>query len=166
MGLLLVYTGNGKGKTTAALGLVLRASGHGLKSIIAHLMKTSYYRSSMVGEREAIATRLGDLVEEYFMDPLVLRNPRSVLHHAIQRSIEVKPFLLVLDEANNSIKNGLLSTSELLEALNSVPNETNIVVTGRGAPQELLDKADLVTEMREVKHYYDKGFVGIMGLEW
>ncbi len=131
MGLLLVYTGNGKGKTTAALGLVLRASGHGLKSIVAHLMKTPYYRSNTVGEREALAARLGDLVEEYFMDPpLVLRNPRAVLRRAVQRSVEVRPFLLVLDEANNSIKNGLLGVDELLSAITEVPSETNVVVTG------------------------------------
>ncbi|GGP21323.1 cobinamide adenolsyltransferase [Thermocladium modestius] len=166
MGLLLVYTGNGKGKTTAALGLVLRASGHGLKSIVAHLMKTPYYRSNTVGEREALAARLGDLVEEYFMDPLVLRNPRAVLRRAVQRSVEVRPFLLVLDEANNSIKNGLLGVDELLSAITEVPSETNVVVTGRGAPEELVERADLVTEMKEVKHYYDKGFVGLMGLEW
>lgn len=164
--MLLVYTGNGKGKTTAALGLVLRASGHGLRSIVAHLMKTPYYRSNTVGEREALAARLGDLVEEYFMDPLVLRNPRAVLRRAVQRSAEVRPFLLVLDEANNSIKNGLLGIDELLSAIEEVPSETNVVVTGRGAPEELVKRADLVTEMREVKHYYDKGFVGVMGLEW
>ncbi len=165
MGLIIVYTGDGKGKTTAALGLVLRAYGHGLRSIVAHLMKTLVYRGETVGEYYAL-TRLSDLVEVYFMDGYIHRTPLDVLNRAVERAREVKPFLLVLDEANNAVNNGLIKLDELLNAIKNIPSETNVVITGRGAPRELVEVADLVTEFRNIKHYYDKGIVGVMGLEW
>jgi len=165
MGLILVYTGDGKGKTTAALGLVVRAYGHGLRSIVAHVMKTLIYRGQWVGEYLALS-RMSDLVEVYYMSETALRTPRDVFNRAIERSIEVKPFLLILDEINNAVDNGLMSAGEVIEGIRKLPSEVNVVLTGRGAPREFLEIADLVTEFRAVKHYYDRGVVGVMGLEW
>ena len=165
MGLILVYTGDGKGKTTAALGLVVRAYGHGLRSIVAHVMKTLVYRGQWVGEYSALL-KMSDLVEVYYMSEEYLRTPRDVFNKAIERSMVVKPFLLVLDEVNNAVNEGLLTSREVIDGLRRLPNEVNVVLTGRNAPSEFLELADLVTEFKSIKHYYDRGIVGVMGLEW
>jgi cob(I)alamin adenosyltransferase len=94
------------------------------------------------------------------------RTPRDVLNHAVARSIETKPHLLVLDEVNNAVYHGFLESREVLMSIRSLPKETNVVLTGRYAPPEFLDAADLVTLMLPMKHYYRKGYVGIRGLEW
>lgn len=165
MGLILVYTGDGKGKTTAALGLVVRAYGHGLRSIVAHVMKTLIYRGQWVGEYMTLMG-MGNLIEVYYMSETALRTPRDVFNKAIERAIEVKPFLLVLDEVNNAVSNGLLTVNEVINGLRRLPNEVNVVLTGRDAPREFIEIADLVTEFKAIKHYYDRGIVGVKGLEW
>lgn len=166
VGLILLYTGDGKGKTTAALGLVLRAVGHGYKAILAHLLKTLIYRGEYVGEYLAIKRFLGDYVEIYSLDPDMHLTPRDVLNKALERARTIKPFLLVLDEVNNAVHDGLLTTSEVVEGIKSLPQEVNVVLTGRNAPKEFMEIADLVTVMEPAKHYFDKGIIGVRGLEW
>ena len=166
VGLVLVYTGYGKGKTTAALGLMLRAVGHGYRVIIAHLMKTLIYRGEYVGEYVAIRRFLGEYVEVYSLDPNQHLTPRDVLRRAIDRAREVKPFLLILDEVNNAVAANYLRAEEVIEAIRSLPPEVNVVLTGRDAPREFLELADLVTVMEPVKHYFNRGIVGVRGLEW
>lgn len=164
--MLLLFTGDGKGKTTAALGLVLRAVGHGYKVILAHVLKTLIYRGEYVGEYLAIKKFLSDYVEIYSLDPDMHLTPRDVLNKALERARITKPFLLVLDEINNAVYNGLLTTSEVIEGIRSLPQEVNVVLTGRNAPKEFVDIADLVTTMEPIKHYFDKGIIGMKGLEW
>jgi cob(I)alamin adenosyltransferase len=166
VGLVLLYTGNGKGKTTAALGLVLRAVGHGYRVVIGHLMKTLIYRGEYVGEYLAIKRFLSDYVDVYSLDPDQHLTPRDVLTMAVNRAREVRPFLLILDEVNNAVAANYLSASEVIEVIKSLPPEVNVVLTGRDAPREFLEFADLVTVMEPVKHYFDRGVVGIKGLEW
>jgi len=160
-----VFTGKGKGKTTAALGLVLRAAGHGMRSIVAHVMKTPNYKGDYVGEYKAINALLRDYVEEYFLGGNH-RTPRDVFRYAVARSIEVKPHLLVLDEVNNAVYHRFIEAREVIMGIRSLPRETNVVLTGRYAPPEFLDTADLITLMIPIKHYYRRGYVGIKGLEW
>ncbi|ADN51527.1 cob(I)yrinic acid a,c-diamide adenosyltransferase [Vulcanisaeta distributa] len=166
MGLVLLYTGDGKGKTTAALGLVLRAVGHGYRVVIAHLMKTLIYRGEYVGEYLAIKKFLGDYVDIYSLDPDQHLTPRDVLRAALDRAREVKPFLLILDEVNNAVANGYLTADEVINGIRSLPPEVNVVLTGRDAPREFMEIADLITIMESRKHYFDRGIVGVRGLEW
>ena len=166
MGLILLYTGDGKGKTTAALGLALRAIGHGYRVVIAHLMKTLIYRGEYVGEYLAIKKFLSDYVDVYSLDPDQHLTPRDVLRMALDRAREVKPFLLILDEVNNAVSNGYLTADEVINGIKSLPPEVNVVLTGRGAPREFMDIADLITVMEPRRHYFDRGIVGVRGLEW
>lgn len=166
MGLILVYSGDGKGKTTAALGLVLRAVGHGYKVVLAHVLKTLIYRGEYVGEYLAIKKFLSDYVEIYSLDPDAHLTPRDVFNKALERAKAIKPFLLVLDEVNNAVHDGLLTVNEVIEGIRSLPQEVNVVLTGRNAPREFMEIADLVTIMEPIKHYFNKGIVGVKGLEW
>ncbi|WP_238375106.1 cob(I)yrinic acid a,c-diamide adenosyltransferase [Vulcanisaeta thermophila] len=166
VGLILVFTGDGKGKTTAALGLILRAVGHGYRVVLAHLLKTLIYRGEYVGEYLAIKRFLNDYVEVYSLDPNAHLTPRDVLNKALERARAVKPFLLVLDEVNNAVNDGLLMVDEVISGIKSLPQEVNVVLTGRNAPREFLEIADLITVMEPVRHYFDRGIVGVRGLEW
>ncbi|WP_243666246.1 cob(I)yrinic acid a,c-diamide adenosyltransferase [Vulcanisaeta sp. JCM 16159] len=156
VGLILLYTGNGKGKTTAALGLVLRAVGHGYKVVIAHLMKTLIYRGEYVGEYLAIKRFLSDHVDVYSLDPDQHLTPRDVFRMALSRAMEIRPFLLILDEINNAVSSGYLTTKEVIDGIKSLPPEVNVVLTGRNAPSEFLEIADLITTMESRKHYFDR----------
>lgn len=167
--MVLLYTGDGKGKTTAALGLLLRAVGHGYRVVIAHLMKTLIYRGGeYVGEYLAIKKFLSDYVDVYSLDPDQHLTPRDVLKMALERAREVKPFLLILDEVNNAVANGYLTASEVISGIKSLPPEVNVVLTGRDAPNEFMEIADLITIMEPRRHYFDRGgVVGVRGgLEW
>ncbi|MFB6470248.1 MAG: cob(I)yrinic acid a,c-diamide adenosyltransferase [Vulcanisaeta sp. AZ3] len=166
MGLILLYTGDGKGKTTAALGLMLRAVGHGYRVVIGHLMKTLIYRGEYVGEYLAINKFLKDYVDVYSLDPNQHLTPRDVLMTALNRAKEIKPFLLILDEVNNAVSSGYITAQEVINGIKSLPSDVNVILTGRNAPNEFLEIADLVTIMQPEKHYFDKGIVGIKGLEW
>lgn len=168
-GYVQVYTGDGKGKTTAALGLALRASGHGLHTYIGQFMKGQRY-----GELEALRDHPLITLEQYG-DPRCIRREevtpqhREEAHKGLLRAREVMLSgdydLVVLDEANVAIWFGLLTAEEVLDLLDDKPEHVEVVLTGRRAPQVLIDRADLVTEMREVKHYYQQGVVARVGIE-
>ena len=168
-GYVQVYTGDGKGKTTAALGLALRASGHGLHTYIGQFMKGQRY-----GELEALRDHPFITLEQYG-DPRCIRReevtPQHMeeAHKGLQRAREVMLSgdydLVVLDEVNVAIWFGLLTAEEVLDLLDDKPEQVEVVLTGRRAPQILIDRADLVTEMREVKHYYQQGVIARLGIE-
>jgi cob(I)alamin adenosyltransferase len=164
-----VYTGDGKGKTTAALGLALRASGHGLHTYIGQFMKGQRY-----GELEALRDHPLITLEQYG-DPRCIHREEVTTEHVAQahRGLEQARKamlsgdydLIVLDEVNVSIWFGLLETEDVLALLDQKPEHVEVVLTGRRAPQALIDRADLVTEMREVKHYYQQGVKARAGVE-
>jgi cob(I)alamin adenosyltransferase len=168
-GYVQVYTGDGKGKTTAALGLALRASGHGLRTYIGQFMKGQRY-----GELEALRDHPFITLEQYG-EPLCIRREDVTADHVIQaqeglaRAREAMSSgnydIVVLDEVNVSIWFGVLDTAEVLALLNEKPDHVEVVLTGRRAPQALIDRADLVTEMRMVKHYYEQGVMARTGIE-
>ena len=168
-GYVQLYTGDGKGKTTAALGLALRASGRGLHTYIGQFMKGQRY-----GELEALRDHPFITLEQYG-DPRCIRREEVTKEHVaharrgLDRAREAMLCgdydLIVLDEVNISIWFGLLTTEEVMAFLDQRPDHIEVVLTGRRAPQALIDRADLVTEMREVKHYYEKGVLARLGIE-
>ena len=169
-GLVQVYTGNGKGKTTAALGLALRAAGNGLKVLIVQFMK-----GTASGELEA-AQRLSPFLtiikagREGFIfkgeiDPVDLKLAEEGFLLA-KKAIEDREYdIVILDEINMAVDFGLIPLPDLLQLVDSKPVTVELVLTGRNAKPELLEKADLVTEMVERKHYYAKGVPARKGIE-
>ena len=175
-GLLLVFTGNGKGKSTAAFGLALRAAGNRMPVKVVQFIKGSW----KTGEREAIARALPEIdVEvggrgftiERLRDPKI---PMAEHHLAARAALEMardavasgRYRMVVLDESLGSIKAGLISEDEVLELARSRPADLHLVLTGRGATPAIVDAADLVTEMREVKHHYRAGIPAQRGIEF
>ena len=168
-GYVQVYTGDGKGKTTAALGLALRASGHGLRSYIGQFMKGQRY-----GELEALRDHPLITIEQYGDVRCIRREEVTPEHVAqaqqgldrVRRALLSGEYdIVVLDEVNVTIWFGLLAVEDVLALLDQRPEHVEMVLTGRRAPQELIDRADLVTEMRMVKHYYEQGVVAREGIE-
>jgi len=169
-GLLQVYTGNGKGKTTAALGLALRMSGHGGRVAVIQFMKGwDFY-----GEIEALKRIPGLRHERTGTPDYVRRGQESPVDRSeAKRGLDLAREclggefdLVVLDELNVVLDFGLLELEPVLEMLRSRPPHVEVLVTGRGAPQALLEAADLVTEMKEVRHPYTKGVVSRRGIDY
>jgi len=169
--LLYVYTGEGGGKTTAALGLALRSVGHGHKVVIVQFMKGR----KDVGEWK-IARRLHPHYEihqfgrEEFVD---LKNPAKEDVELAQKGMEFarsaagnRPNLLILDELNIAIAAGLVKLGDVMKLLDEVPKETVVVITGRYAPKELIDRADFVNEVKDVKHPFKKGMHAAEGIQY
>ena len=168
-GKIHVYTGDGKGKTTAALGLSIRAAGAGLRVFIAQFIKADEY-----SEIKALK-RFSDLitVEQFGLGGFIGGNPSSGDIEAAQKGIErVKDIIssgkydvVVLDEANIAVKYTLFSEQDLLDIMDAKSKDLELVITGRGASQRVIEKADLVTEMKAVKHYFQKGVEARSGIE-
>jgi cob(I)alamin adenosyltransferase len=169
IGYVQVYTGDGKGKTTAALGLALRASGHGMRTYIGQFMKGQHY-----GELDALRDHPHIRVEQYGdarcirreeVTPRYRAQAQQGLRRAQEAMLSGQYDIVVLDEVNVAIWFGLLTVEELLALLDRRPEHVEVILTGRRAPQELIERADLVTEMREVKHYYQQGVMAREGIE-
>lgn len=169
-GLLLVYTGDGKGKTTAALGLVFRALGRGLAVAVVQFVKGRW----KTGERlfaEGLAglhfRTLGAGFTWEGDDPgLHARAARMAWDEARALLAAGHHRVVVLDELAHVVNLGYVSVAEVLAAVAARAPETTVVVTGRGAPQAILDAADLVTEMRMVKHPFTKGVKALAGVDF
>jgi cob(I)alamin adenosyltransferase len=169
IGYVQVYTGDGKGKTTAALGLALRAAGAGLKVFIGQFLK-----AGPSSEIKAL-NRLSDWITlEHFGRPGFVRgrpSPEDIAaaRNGLQRVKEIMAGgqyrLIILEEANVAVHYGLFACSDLLGVIQNKPREIELVITGRYAAPEIIAKADLVTEMRAVKHYFEKGVQARIGIE-
>ncbi len=170
-GYIQVYTGNGKGKTTASLGLAVRAAGHGLHTVIIQFMKgwIDYGELKGVGMLspcvEIRQAGRDTFVNRKNPDPEDVRLAVEGWELAKSVILERKADIVVLDEINCAAEFGLLPVREILDVLRRKPEGMEIVLTGRGAPQEFVEIADLVTEMREIKHYYAKGVDARVGVE-
>ncbi|MGV8091221.1 MAG: cob(I)yrinic acid a,c-diamide adenosyltransferase [Mangrovibacterium sp.] len=169
-GYIQVYTGNGKGKTTAAFGLALRAVGAGKKVYFAQFVKGKIY-----SEIKAIRKYVPDMtIKQFGRGCFIVKKPTSEDIRAARKGLEAvtkiiesrEYDLIVLDEATIAIYYELFSVDELIGVLLRKPEETEVIITGRYAPGELVDFADLVTEMKEVKHYYAKGIQARKGIEY
>jgi len=170
-GFIQIYTGNGKGKTTAAIGQAVRAAGFGLKTYIAQFMKEYPYNElvSLKNLSEWI------LIEQFGGDAFVykkelpgedeLAKARTGLHTAKEKMLSGEYDLIILDEAIVAIYFKLIRTEELNDFINKKPEDVELILTGRYCPDELIELADLVTEMKEIKHYYQKGITSRRGIE-
>jgi len=170
-GFVQIYTGNGKGKSTAAIGQAVRAAGFGLKTYIVQFMKEFPYNEliSLKHLSEWIT------IEQFGGDEFVykkelpgeeeLAKARKGLQSAKEKMLNGKYDLIILDEAIVAIYFKLIETRELVEFIKAKPNDVELILTGRYCPAELIDLADLVTEMKEVKHYYQKGIKSRKGIE-
>lgn len=168
-GYIQIYTGNGKGKTTAAIGLSVRAVGAGKKVFFAQFVKGQIY-----SEVNAILQYLPNItIKQYGLDCFIYHKPKQEDMDAARKGFEEvseiilsgKYDVVVLDEANIAIYYQLFSVEELIELLKRKPEQTEIIITGRNAPDELIEFADLVTEMQEIKHYYMQGIQARIGIE-
>jgi cob(I)alamin adenosyltransferase len=171
-GLIQVYTGDGKGKTTCALGLALRAVGQGFQVYMVQFMK-----GRETGEARMAAARLApEMTLRYFGRPglVNLRAPaeedlaliREAWDLARQVLLAGEHDLVILDEINLALSFNLLPPAEVFQVLRERSPWVEVVLTGRQAPPELVELADLVTEMRPVKHYYEAGVQARRGIEW
>ncbi len=173
-GLVLVNTGDGKGKTTAALGTVLRAVGYGHRCLIVQFIKGSW----MYGELKSIK-RLEPEVEFHRMgkgfvgiiDDNLPREEheqaaRAALQFAHEKLASGEYRLVLLDEIFVAIGLNLIRTEDVLRLLDARPPQTTLILTGRGAPAEIIERADTVTEMREIKHAYRQGILAQRGVDF
>jgi cob(I)alamin adenosyltransferase len=168
-GYVHVYTGNGKGKTTAALGLALRAAGAGMRVYIGQFIKNADYNEIKALER------FGDKItlEQFGRGCFIRGNPceediaaARVGLEAIERALASGNYdVVIADEANVAYGTGLVSEDDLLALIAARRPETELVITGRNAPPAVIEKADLVTEMQEIKHYFRRGILAREGIE-
>jgi len=168
-GYVQIYTGNGKGKTTAALGLSIRAAGAGLKVFIAQFLKMGDY-----SEIKALR-KFSDLitVEQFGQGKFVKGQPSPDEIEAARKGLErIKAVvaagqhdLVIMEEGNVAVMCGLFPVEALLEIIDAKPDHMELVITGRGADSRVIEKADLVTEMKEIKHYYQQGVQARVGIE-
>jgi cob(I)alamin adenosyltransferase len=168
-GLIQLYTGDGKGKTTAAIGLAVRAAGHGLNSYIGQFMKgQSYGELAVLDDHPRITLEQygdPDCIHREDVTPQHVSRAYQGLERAREAMISGKYDVVVLDEVCVAIWFGLLDLQEVLQVLDQRPETVELVMTGRNAPPALLDRADLVTDMKAVKHYYDRGVAARDGIE-
>jgi len=169
-GMVQVYTGDGKGKTTAALGLALRALGHGLTVYMIQFMKGD----PEYGELRAGRCLNGLTIRQFGRTDFVDRDhpaeedlslARQGLEHARAIMEAGEHDLLILDEINVAMDFGLVPVQAVLELIENKPREMELILTGRSAPRAVVEAADLVTEMREIKHYYQQGRMARDGIE-
>jgi cob(I)alamin adenosyltransferase len=171
-GYIQVYTGNGKGKTTAALGLALRAAGRGMKTYMAQFLKKGEY-----GELLAVKLFLPELIiiEQFGLPEfhhqenevsIVEREAAEAGMVAAKKAILSGDFrIVILDEINTLLHFKIIAVEPVLQLLTEKPDELEVILTGRYAPEKILARADLITEMLEIRHYYQKKIQARTGIE-
>jgi len=170
-GYIQVYTGNGKGKTTAAIGLAVRAAGHGLKTYIGQFLKgQNYGELSSIKKFSPLITikqfgRKGFIDVTKNPDEEDIRNVKNGLKKTLEAMLSGKYNLIVLDEINVAVYFKLITEKEIHKFLDKKPKEVEVILTGRYAPESFMKRADLVTEMKEIKHYYASNVHARDGIE-
>ena len=173
-GLVIVYTGDGKGKTTAALGLCIRAVGYDEQICIVQFIKGSW----KYGELEGIK-KLASNVELYqkgrgfvgIIDDKLdksehIKAAKEALEFAREKILSGKYDIVILDEINVAIHLDLIGVEDVLKVIDEKPELLDLVLTGRNAKKEIIERADLVTEMREIKHPFQKGIMAQKGIDF
>jgi cob(I)alamin adenosyltransferase len=170
-GLLMVNTGDGKGKTTAALGLIYRALGHEYRVCLLQFIKGTRLSGELIS-----SDRFKDLLDVYVLGQGFTWNGKGMQAHvraavtawsfAKETILSSKYRLIVLDEFTYLVKHNVLNEQEVQEVLRGRPKDTHVLITGRDAPECLVQIADLVTEMRAVRHHFDSGVVAQRGIEF
>lgn len=173
-GLVQVYTGDGKGKTTAALGQALRALGWNLKVCVFQFLKHKKNKSGELISAKKFKGKL-KIIRGKQMHPYFTKKSTSVrlireinnMFDQVIKVIRAKKYdIIILDEINNCMNDGFISTDKVLKVLYKKPKNVEIILTGRNAPYEIINKADLVTEMKSIKHPYNKGIKIRKGIEY
>lgn len=167
-GYIQVYTGNGKGKTTAALGLALRSVTAGFKVYMGQFMKGQDY-----SELKAPDLLPGFTMEQYGSPDFLTGKPTEKDYEGAAKGLQrIKEIIasgnydvVIMDEINTALHFELLKIEDVLDILNNKPENMEFVLTGRYAKDEIIEKADLVTEMKEIKHYYEQGVLSRTGIE-
>jgi cob(I)alamin adenosyltransferase len=170
-GLTQVYTGDGKGKTSAAFGLALRAVGRGLKVYVIQFIKGGfdYGELHVVGDLprlELVAYGTGKFIDKGTPDEEDTAQARKALEHAREILRGGEHDVVILDEVNIAITFGLVQVGDILSLIRKKPGNVELVLTGRGAPDEIIEAADLVTEMRKIKHPFNAGVKARKGIEY
>lgn len=170
-GLVEVFTGDGKGKTSAALGIVLRALGHGLKVYIAYFMKGDYPYGerrilSKLPDVEAVSFGGMEFVNPKNIKPKEVEQAKRALAAAREAMLSGKYDLVVLDEVNLAAAWKLIEVDEVVRLIKDKPQNVGLILTGRQADPRLVELADLVTEMLKIKHPYDRGVTACEGIDY
>lgn len=165
-GFVQVYTGNGKGKTTAALGLAMRAAGAGKRVFIGQFVKGMHYSE--------LDLRIENIeIKQYGADCFIYNDPSDndikIANDGLAEMADILKSgqfdVVVMDEANIALYFKLFTFEKFWEAVSNRASHVEVIITGRYAPEILIEKADLVTEMKEIKHYYTKGIQARTGIE-
>ena len=167
--MIQVYTGNGKGKTTAAIGLAIRAAGAGLNVYIAQFVK-----GRDCSEHKALKKIKNIKLEQFGRDCFLKHKPQQIDMELTRQGLEKvnkiiasrNYHIIILDEINVVLKLKLLSFKDVLSLIKRTPKSIELILTGRGAPAQLIKQADLVSRINEVKHYYRRGFKARKGIEF
>lgn len=170
-GLVEVFTGGGKGKTSAALGMALRALGHGLCVHIVFFMKGDfpYGEQKILSELPGVTFgRFGfrDFVDPNNVKPEEKAEARKALGAARKAMLSLKYDVVILDEVNVAIAWKLINLDDVIKLINDKPEKVELILTGRYADPKLIELADLVTDMVKIKHPYDKGILSRKGIEY
>jgi cob(I)alamin adenosyltransferase len=173
-GLIVVYTGKGKGKTTAALGIVLRAIGHGYKVAMIQFIKGEWYYGELTSSKrlepefEMIAAGKGfvGIIDDDHAIEDHQKAADAALVLAKDKLTSANYDVMILDEINYAAKLDLISEQDILDIIAAKPDRTTLVLTGNYAPDSVIDAADLVTEMKEIKHPYQKGIKAKKGIDF
>ena len=173
-GLTIVYTGKGKGKTTAALGIALRATGYGKKICMIQFIKGSWHYGEMDSSKRLEPEFEMIAVGKGFVGIIDDKNPREdhqkIAKEAVRISNEKiqsgKYDIVILDEINYAVNLGLISVEDVLGIIKSKPQEMNLVLTGNYAKDQIIEIADLVTEMKEIKHPFQQGIKAKKGIDF
>jgi len=169
-GLVIVNTGHGKGKTTAALGVLTRAWGNGLRVVMLQFIKHTTARWGEIKAAEKMGIEMIPLGSGFTWKSKDLEKDKALARRGwnlCKEKIQSGQYdIVILDELTYALTYGWLPIDEVLEVLKNRPEGLHVIITGRDAPQELVDFADLVTEMRKVKHPYDQGIRAQLGIEY
>ncbi|MBI5756388.1 MAG: cob(I)yrinic acid a,c-diamide adenosyltransferase [Nitrospirae bacterium] len=174
VGLVLVITGHGKGKTTAALGMALRAAGYDMKVCIIYLMKGDMYSGELDGIKKLSPNVEIQMTGKGFCG--IMKNPFSFEEHranaqmavklAVEKMTSGKFDIIILDEINNALKLGLVDLPQVIELIDKKPPLMHLILTGRDAHPEVIKRAHTVTEMKDIKHAFREGIEPQKGIDY
>lgn len=173
-GLVIVYTGKGKGKTTAALGMALRAIGHNYKICMIQFIKGSWHYGEMSSSKRLEPEFELTAVGKGFVGILDDKTPKEIHQKIAKEAIEIakekilseKYNIIILDEINYAVNLGLVELNDVLDLIKNKPQSVTLVLTGNHVKQEIVDTADLVTEMKEIKHPFQRGIRAKKGIDF
>lgn len=169
-GLIIVNTGDGKGKTTSAMGIALRAAGHGMKSVMVQFIKGSWSYGELISSKKLGNFDIFPMGRGFTWESENIELDRQAAQKAWEmckeKALSGEYNIAIFDEINYAIHLGLIDVKEVVDFLKNKPEELHLILTGRNASKEIIKLADMVTEMKEIKHPFKKGIVAQKGIEY